>query len=70
MTPDGLEYQRLAPVNTLTWAATSRKAAQEYGEVREIILNDPVVLMRDGHGGVLVAERKELENALRKASPS
>ncbi|MFA7655737.1 Eco57I restriction-modification methylase domain-containing protein [Acidithiobacillus thiooxidans] len=70
MTPEGLAYQHLAPVNTLTWASTSREEAEEYGAAREIILNDPVELMRDGQGGVLVAERKDLENALRKASPS
>ncbi|WP_319026166.1 Eco57I restriction-modification methylase domain-containing protein [Acidithiobacillus thiooxidans] len=68
MTPEGLAYQHLAPVNTLTWAATSREEAEKYGAAREIILNDPVVLMRDGQGGVLVAERKDLENTLRKAS--
>jgi N12 class adenine-specific DNA methylase len=57
------EYLRLptARLRSLQWVATSAEEAEEYGAVREVVFRDPVYLARDPFGGLLVAERGELE---------
>lgn len=58
-----MEYLHLPPVRTLQWVTTTEAAAREYGDPQMVIFTDPVVLARDDHGGVLVAERERLEVA-------
>lgn len=60
-----MEYLHLPPVRTLQWVTTTEDAAREYGDPQMVIFTDPVVLARDDHGGVLVAEREMLDVAAR-----
>ncbi|MDA8152252.1 MAG: DUF2958 domain-containing protein, partial [Acidithiobacillus sp.] len=62
---NAMEYLHLPPVRTLQWVTTTEAAAREYGDPQMVIFTDPVVLARDDHGGVLVAEREMLEVAAR-----
>jgi hypothetical protein len=61
--PEAAEYLDLPPVASLQWLSVSEEAAREYGDAHPVFLRDPVVLLRDGHGGILVAEREDLERA-------
>ncbi|MCR1347567.1 DUF2958 domain-containing protein [Acidithiobacillus ferrooxidans] len=61
---NAMEYLHLPPVRTLQWVTTTEAAAREYGDPQMAIFTDPVVLARDDHGGVLVAEREMLDAAM------
>ncbi len=65
-----MEYLRLPPVRTLQWVTTTEDAAREYGDPQMVVFTDPVVLARDDHGGVLVAEHGMLEVAAKSALQS
>lgn len=67
--PDAMEYLDLPPVTGLQWLTVSEEAAREYGKPHPVFLQDPVVLLRDGDGGVLVAEREVLERARNRSVP-
>nr|WP_226827400.1 DUF2958 domain-containing protein [Igneacidithiobacillus copahuensis] len=58
------EYLKLPPVRSLQWLTIGKEEASEYGAVHEVIVNDPVILLRDPNGGVLVAEREQLDDAM------
>jgi N12 class adenine-specific DNA methylase len=54
-------WLRLPPVRSLQWLCLTEEAAREYGDVQPVLLRDPAFLLRDGDGGVLVAERSQLD---------
>lgn len=59
------DFQHLpaAWVSGMQWVTRDAKHAAEYGQVTMRPFTDPVELMTDGYGGVLVAERHYLEVA-------
>ncbi len=67
---EAMEYLRLPPVHTLQWVTVTEETAREYGDPQMVVFTDPVILMRDDHGGVLVAERGMLEVAAKSALQS
>lgn len=55
------DWLKLPPVRSLQWLCLTEEAAREYGDVQPVLLRDPAFLLRDGDGGVLVAERSQLD---------
>ncbi|MBN6741526.1 DUF2958 domain-containing protein, partial [Acidithiobacillus sp. MC6.1] len=64
---ENMAYQKALPPASLQWVTDTPEEASEYGNVREVRFNDPVVMARDVFGGMLVGERTELDTALRLA---
>lgn len=52
-------------VRSLQWLTMTPEEAAEYGRVTTVYLQNPVFLATDLYGGVLVAEKEELDQALR-----
>ncbi|MBU2851152.1 DUF2958 domain-containing protein, partial [Acidithiobacillus ferrivorans] len=65
---ENMDYQVAVPPASLQWVTITPEEASEYGAVREVRFQDPVVMARDVFGGMLVGERAELDAALRLAS--